>query len=145
MSNFSAATVQRLRPAVSNRADIFSWRGLFLLYQNLHLHRAVLRHRKSLLEIPIFPFAECTPYAHPQVSVCRVQGVIHLYAPWTGLFLCTLQTAENKKAARKPCYQDLLTTTVCKIKTPALYQYLRSYMAEKGGFEPPRRLPDLHP
>ena len=33
-----------------------------------------------LLEISIFPFAECTPYEHPQVSVCRVQGVIHLYA-----------------------------------------------------------------
>ena len=35
---------------------------------------------KSLLEISIFPFVECTPYAHPQVSVCRVQGIIHLYA-----------------------------------------------------------------
>jgi len=99
----------------------FGWRGLFLFYQNLHLHRAVLRHRKSLLEIPIFPFAECTPYAHPQVSACRVQGVIKLYAPFTGLFLRTLQTAENKNAVRKPCYQDLLTATVCKIKTPALY------------------------
>ena len=33
-----------------------------------------------LLEISMFPFAECTPYEHPQVSVCRVQGVIHLYA-----------------------------------------------------------------
>lgn len=56
---------------------------------------------KSLLEISIFPFAECTLYAHPQVSVCRVQGVIRLYAPQTGLFLFTLQTAENKKSRQK--------------------------------------------
>lgn len=82
-------------------SPFWGWRGLFYRIKISRSIEPCCDIEKSLLEIPIFPFAECTLYAHHQVSVCRVQGVIHLYAPQTGLFLFTLRTAENKKSCQK--------------------------------------------
>jgi len=52
-----------------------------------------------------------------------VQGNFRFAAPQAGIFYHARRTSENKKVAKMPCNQDLLTTGVFKIKTPALYQY----------------------
>lgn len=79
------------------RDSLYNGRGFSFCNKNNVFIEPCCDIGKSLLAISIFPFFECTPYAHPHISVCRVHSVKHLYAPKSGLFLYTLQTAENKK------------------------------------------------
>ena len=69
---------------------LFGWRGVFLLYQNLHLHRAVLRHREVTarnLNIPVCRVHTlCTPpsfrlpSARRNTPICSVDGAFSLHS-----------------------------------------------------------------
>ena len=69
----------------------------------------------------------------PWVPVCRVQGDFRLAIPQVGIFSRTRQTGENKKAVKKPWYQDLLTARVCKIKTLTSIRFVSKLAFLCGG------------
>ena len=70
----------------------------------------------------VFHQANCPAY--PWLSAADA-----LYTPLTGYFSTHLANGENIEAVKKPLYQDQSTVRVCKIRTQALYHYLRSNMS----------------